>query len=162
MEIVMSRGPFASFRNARWPLFACLFLVAPGAALFFPGGDRVSGGQTPAKPNDKPSFKGKWDGAYVDEDGKPAKGEYEFHDEKDGQFEVKVSWHEKMNLQKMKLQGKRLGRDAMYLEGKHEDKDTTYRYMGRLEKGQLVLTYLSIEEKTGQSASGVSRLTRQK
>jgi hypothetical protein len=158
METVMSPGP----RNLRWPLFACLFFVAPGAALVFHGGDRVWGGQTPAKPNEKSSFQGKWDGAYVDDEGKPGKGEYVFREEKDGQFEVSVSWKEKMKPQEMKLKGKRLGLDAMYLEGKHVAKDTTYRYMGRMENGQLVLNWLSIDEKTGQSGKGVSTLTHPK
>ena len=166
MEIVISRSPFASSRNARWPLVGCVFLVAPVAVLIGPGGDLVSGGETPAKPNEGPKFEGKWDGTYL-EKGKPAKGEYEFLNDKDGRLEVMVSWKDKGgNFQKMKLQGKRLGLAAMYLEGKHEDtanrKTYRYRYMGRMEKGQLVLYWLYIEPKTGQSGSGISTLTRPK
>ena len=101
-----------------------------------------------------------WDGTYLDDQKMTGTGKYKFYDEEDGNLKVAVSWKDKkMILQKMELKGKRLGIDAMQLEGKH--KDTTYRYMGRMEDSGLVLRYLSIDGK-GKSGSGVSTLTRQK
>ena len=86
------------------------------------------------------------------------KGKYHFHKEKDGRFEVTVSWN--VDKETMQLQGERLGSDAMRLEGKHET--TTYWYIGRMDGGELVLRYLSVDGKAGKSGSGESRLTRAK
>jgi hypothetical protein len=121
----------------------------------------LSADPLPRKPSEKAVFKGMWDGKYRDNDGTMGLGSYQFDDKGDGLLKVVVSWKDgNLKSYEMNLEGKRLGIDAMYLEGKY--KDTTYRYMGRMNKGELMLQYLSIDEKTGKSGSGVSALTRPK
>lgn len=141
----------------RLPL-AALLLAALVAATIILGSDTVLAAEKPAKPEEKKDFKGTWDGVYIDNQKRSGKGEYHFRDEKDGEFEVSVSWKDKaLKPYKMTLKGKRLGPDAVQLEGDHDG--TKYRYLGRVEKGKLELYYLSIDEKTGQSGSGHSTLT---
>jgi len=109
------------------------------------------------------NFEGKWDGKYKPDHGKPGVGKYEFGKEKDGGWDITVSWvDEHQKPQSMKVRGERLGPDAVRLEGK--DGDTKYWYIGRLEdkNTKLVLRYLSVNEKTGESGTGVSELTRPK
>jgi hypothetical protein len=138
------------------------FLVAVLFSVIFPCNGLLPADPSPKKASEKAIFKGMWDGTYRDNEGNRGSGTYQFYDKEDGQLKVTVSWKDKktMKLQEMKLQGKRLGLDAVSLEGKHGD--TTYRYMGRMEKDKLMLYYLSIDETTGKSGSGVSTLTRQK
>jgi hypothetical protein len=104
------------------------------------------------------NFDGTWDGKYQSNDGQTGEGKYEFHQEKDGRWDVTVSWDKGTKM--MQLKGERLGPDSLRLEGKFGD--TTYWYMGRLESNDLVLRYLSVEQKTGTSGTGVSKLTRPK
>jgi len=105
-------------------------------------------------------FEGKWDGKYTPDHGKPGEGKYEFGNEKDGRWDITVSWVEDKDTKSMKVKGERLGPDALRLEGKYED--TTYWYIGRMEGTKLVFRYLSVNEKTGVSGTGVSELTRPK
>ncbi len=108
----------------------------------------------------KVDFAGKWDGKFLDSmDGK-GQGVYEFGEEKEDRLAVKVSWWRKDQIQMMKLTGERIGPDAMRLVGEHEG--ITYRYIGGMEKSDLVLHYIGEEGKSGKSHFGVSRLTRQK
>ena len=150
--------PFAKIRNARMPLTAIVFLVAVSAAFLCSGEDLLSADQPPSKAKDKVVFEGKWDGKYENDQRETGQGKYEFHKEKDGRFEVTVSWD--MDTKKMQLEGERLGPDAIRLEGEY--KGITYWYIGRKEGSGLVLRYLSVEGKTGNSGTGVSKLTRQK
>lgn len=137
----------ARFRDVRWLLIAGVFLVAPGAAPLWAD-----------QPGEKAVFKGTWTAKYKDNQGKEGEGRYVFREDQNGGLVVAVSWEKET----MELKGERLGLDAVRLEGKHEKKYTTYRYIGRMEGKTLVLRYLSIDEKTGKSASGESRLTRAK
>lgn len=105
-------------------------------------------------------FEGKWDGKYTPTGGKPGEGKYEFGKEKDGRWDITVSWVEGEVPKSMKVRGERLGPDALRLEGKYGD--TTYWYIGRMEGKMVVFRYLSVNEKTGKSGTGVSELTRPK
>ena len=91
-------------------------------------------------------------------EGEPGNGKYEFAKEKDGRWDVTVSWVEGKDTFTMTLQGERLGPDALRLNGKY--RDTTYWYIGRMRDNTLVLQYLSIDGKSGKSGTGVSKLTR--
>ncbi len=106
------------------------------------------------------NFEGKWDGRYEPSEGTPGEGKYEFNKEKDGRWEIKVSWMEGKDTFTMALEGERLGPDSLRLNGKYGD--TSYWYIGRMKDNTMVLQYLSVEGKTGKSGSGVSRLTRPK
>jgi hypothetical protein len=105
-------------------------------------------------------FEGKWDGKYTPSRGEPGEGKYEFGKETDGRWDITVSWVEGKERKSMKVKGQRLGPDALRLEGKYDD--TTYWYIGRLEGKTVVLRYLSVNEKSGESGTGVSELTRPK
>lgn len=107
-------------------------------------------------PTEKVIFQGKWDGKYRDNWGKEGQGVYDFRQTKEGRLDVTVSWED----HKMELKGEQFGFGGVRLEGEYNG--TTYRYLGRMEGGELVLNYLSVEEKTAKTGSGVSRLTRQK
>jgi len=142
-------------------LAVLLVAIGVGLGIYLQRNDffQTEGANHDDKASEKAIFKGTWDGSYRDDQGDTGSGKYEFHDEKEGQLKVTVSWTDKeMKLHEMELQGKRLGLNAVYLEGKYCE--TTYRYLGRMKKGKLVLPYLSIEENTGKSGSGVSTLTR--
>ena len=145
--------PFARFSNVSWPLVACVTLVSASGPFVFRGAS-LTGAQPPVK---KVVFEGKWDGKFENNKGETGEGKYLFHKEQEGRFDVTVSWDN--DMKKMEIKGERLGPDALRLEGKY--KDTTYWYIGRVEGGGLVLRYLSVDG-TGQSGSGVSRLTRPK
>lgn len=103
-------------------------------------------------------FEGKWDGKYKPTQGEPVEGKYEFGKETDGRWDITVSWVEGKETKSMKVKGERLGPDALRLEGKYGG--TTYWYIGRSEGKTVVLRYLSVNEKTGKSGTGVSELTR--
>lgn len=122
---------------------------------------------TPAAAQEKPQtavervdFEGKWDGKYKPSRGEPGEGKYEFGKEKGGRWDITVSWVEGKETKSMKVRGKRLGPDALRLEGKYGH--TTYWYIGRMEGKALVFRYLSVNKKTGESGTGVSVLTRPK
>jgi hypothetical protein len=158
----MDRSPSARYPLARWTAIGMVLLVAASLAFMVPGARFLFTGQQPAKQDGKAAFEGMWDGSFKDdpdETGKAAtgNGKYLFHEEKEGRFDVSVSWNDGKYNGEMKLQGERLGLDAMRLEGKY--KQTTYRYLGRMVDGKLVLRYLSIDE-NGKSGSGVSTLTQ--
>lgn len=108
------------------------------------------------------NFEGMWNGKFKPDHGKPGEGTYEFGKEKDGGWDITVSWVDEHNMpQSMKVRGERLGPDAVRLEGKNGA--TKYWYIGRLDEKntRLVLRYLSVNEK-GESGTGVSELTRPK
>lgn len=105
-------------------------------------------------------FEGKWDGKYTPSRGDPGEGKYEFGKEADGRWDITVSWQEGKETKSMKVRGERLGPDALRLEGKYGD--TTYWYIGRMEGKTVVLRYLSVNKKSGESGTGVSELTRPK
>jgi hypothetical protein len=108
-------------------------------------------------------FEGKWDGKFTPSVGEPGEGKYEFGKEKDGKWDIKVSWLEDKKPKSMPVKGERLGPDALRLEGKY--KDTKYWYIGRMEgkkEKKLVFRYLSVNETTGESGTGESVLTRAK
>lgn len=114
----------------------------------------------PQASTERLDFEGKWDGKYTPSHGEPGEGKYEFGKEKGGRWDITVSWVEDKQAKSMKVKGERLGPDALRLEGKYGD--TTYWYIGRMEGKALVLRYLSVNEKTGNSGTGVSELTRPK
>lgn len=144
-------------------------LTAPGltvclACLASCGGSQST---TTAAAEEKPrvavervDFGGKWDGKYKPSRGEPGEGKYEFGKEQGGRWDITVSWVEGKETKSMQVRGERLGPDALRLEGKYGD--TAYWYIGRMEGETLVLRYLSVNEKTGESGSGVSELTRPK
>ena len=140
------------------PLSPLRRLLLAGISLLAGGLVSLSADQPRAQ--EKVNFEGKWDGKYEPSQGKPGEGKYEFHKEKDGQWEVTVTWVEGKETRMMKLKGERLGPDALRLTGKAGE--TTYYYIGRMEGGAVVFHYLSIDGKTGKSGSGVSRLKRPK
>jgi len=109
---------------------------------------------------DRIDFEGKWDGKYKPSRGEPGEGTYEFGKEKADRWEITVSWVEEKKTKTMKVKGERLGPDALRLEGKYGD--TTYWYIGRMEGKALLFRYLSVNQKTGESGTGVSELTRPK
>jgi hypothetical protein len=90
--------------------------------------------------------------------GAPGEGKHEFSKEKDGKWDITVSWVHGNETLSMTVAGERLGPDSVRLEGK--DKATKYWYIGRMESRALVLRYLSVNEETGESGTGVSVLTR--
>jgi hypothetical protein len=116
--------------------------------------------QKPGAAVKRVDFEGKWDGKYTPSRGEPGEGKYEFGKEQDGRWDITVSWIEGKETKSMQVRGKRIGPDALRLEGKYED--TTYWYIGRMEEKAVVLRYLSVNEKTGESGTGVSVLTRPK
>jgi hypothetical protein len=129
-------------------LLACLASFSTGAAAE----------KKPPPPVERVDFEGKWNGKYTPSRGDPGEGKYDFGKEKDGRWDITVSWIEDNETKSMKVRGERLGPDALRLEGMY--KDTTYWYIGRMEGKKLVLRYLSVNEKTGESGTGVSVLTR--
>jgi hypothetical protein len=116
--------------------------------------------EKPRAATERIDFEGKWDGKYTPSRGEPGKGKYEFGKEKGGRWDITVSWVEGKETKSMTVRGERLGPDALRLDGKYGD--TTYWYIGRLEGKAVVLRYLSVNEKTGESGTGVSVLTRPK
>ena len=125
----------------------------------------TQGGATPGKGKPKTAFErvdfeGTWDGKYTPSRGEPGVGKYEFGKETDGRWDITVSWIEGKETKSMKVKGERLGPDALRLEGKYEG--TTYWYIGRREEKSVVLRYLSVNEKSGESGTGVSELSRPK
>ena len=103
-------------------------------------------------------FDGKWDGKYTPTHGQPGKGKYDFGKEKNGRWDITVSWVEGDETKSMTVKGERLGPDALRLEGKYGD--TTYWYIGRMEGKTLVFRYLSVNAQSGDSGTGISELTR--
>ncbi len=148
----MVRSPFG---NIPWSLLAGVFLVMIGVPFLAPGADLLA----KPPPTKKAEFDGKWDGKYEDDQGKSGKGVYDFHEAKDGQLTVTVTWWDN-GEKEMKLTGERLGPDATRLSGGY--KDTSYRYIGDMEGDELVLHYKSLDKKTRKSGFGLSRLTRPK
>lgn len=135
-----------------------LFLFVAIGAVLLPSVDRLQSADPPAAKRD--FFKGKWKGKYGPEK-MPLYGEYIFHAEADGgKLTVEVS----LEKEKMTLKGKRLGHDAMRLQGTHKDsvsgKVTTYWYMGKMGDRSLVLQWLAVEKDSQKTATGVSTLTR--
>lgn len=117
-------------------------------------------GRKPKAAVERVDFEGKWNGKYTPSRAEPGEGKYEFGKETDGRWDITVSWVEGKETKSMKVRGERLGHDALRLEGKYEG--TTYWYIGRSEGKTVVLRYLSVNEKTGESGTGVSELTRPK
>src|SRR4051812_9267527 len=60
-------------------------------------------------------FEGKWDGNYTPSRGEPGEGKYEFGKEKDGRWDITVSWVEGKETKSMMVKGERLGPDALRL-----------------------------------------------
>ena len=123
-------------------------------------GQSVAADEKPRAADERIDFDGKWDGKYTPTRGEPGVGKYEFGKEKNGQWDIVVSWVEGKETKSMKVRGERLGPDALRLEGKYGA--TMFWYIGRMEDKALVLRYLSVNEKTGESGTGVSVLTRPK
>lgn len=151
----MGLGPFGQFSTIRRSLLARVILIAAGVLTLADGTKQLTADQPPAKPKEKVDFKGKWDGQFVDNLKNDGKGEYEFFEEKDGQLRAKATWGQGEG---MDLTGERIGPDALRLIGVH--KGTTYRYVGGMENGDLVLGYTGHHK--GKSHFGVSYLTRQR
>lgn len=143
--------------NTRRILVACLFIVA-----ILPQSSCTSQNLSHPTATKKVEFEGVWDGEYKDNENRTGEGKYRFHKEKEGHWNVTVSWLEEGVTKEMPVKGERLGPDALRLQGRY--KDTTYWYVGRMESqdGPLVLHYVSVDAKTGKSGSGVSTLTRSK
>ena len=145
------------------PRLTALALILSLAGLAFWA--RGQGTTTAAKEKPRPAvervdFEGKWDGKFTPSRGAPGEGKYEFGKEKDGRWDITVSWLEGKESKSMPVKGERLGPDALRLQGKY--KGTTYWYIGRREGKSLVFRYLSVDELTGESGTGVSVLTRPK
>lgn len=158
MEIVMCRSLVVGVPRTWTALLSCVMLVGAASLFVFTDTNRLSATQPAAKAD---LFEGKWNGRYENDAGQKGTGTYVFHKEKAGRFEVTVTWRdEKGKSYEMKLQGERLGLDGASLTGEYED--DRYRYLGRMQKGALVLRYLSVNKKTGETGSGVSTLTRPK
>jgi hypothetical protein len=128
-------------------------LLGAGVAFWVSGQDTIATASV-----ERVNFEGKWDGKYTPSRGEPGQGKYEFGKEKDGRWDITVSWVEGTETKSMKVMGERLGPDALRLEGKYGD--TSYWYIGRMEGKTVVLRYLSVNEKTGESGTGVSELAR--
>src|SRR4051812_19896369 len=110
----MDRRPFGWFDHPRMPTHA--FLAAACALSLTSGLTHLSAGQPTVKRNEKVSFAGTWNGKYKDNLGKQRQGVYEFREDTDGRLTGRAMWGKD---ERMELKGRRLGRDAMQIEGKH-------------------------------------------
>lgn len=131
-------------------LMACLAALAVASAA----------DEKPRPAVKRVEFEGTWDGKYKPTGGVAGKGKYEFGEEKDGKWDITVTWDEGTETKSMPVKGERLGPDALRLEGTYQE--TTYWYLGRKEGEKIVFRYLSVNKKTGMSGTGVSELTRPK